>query len=50
MQLFSLIPFVATAVFAFVTIRYNGTSILDFLLYSVRFFLVKPQQYEWRSP
>ena len=42
------IPLVLTAVFAFLTIRHEGTSILDFIRYAAAFLLTKQQYYEWR--
>ena len=42
------LPLVLTAVFAFLTIRHEGTSILDFIRYSAAFLLTKQQYYEWR--
>lgn len=42
------LPLVLTAVFAFLTIRHEGTSILDFIRYAAAFLLSKQQHYEWR--
>ena len=42
------LPLVLTAVFAFLTIRHEGTSILDFIRYAVAFLITKQQYYEWR--
>lgn len=42
------VPLVLTAVFAFLTIRHEGTSILDFIRYAVTFLITKQQFYEWR--
>ena len=39
---------VLTAVFAFLTIRHEDTSILDFIRYAAAFLLTKQQYYEWR--
>jgi len=47
-QLGLLIPIVATAVYAFLTIRFEDTSILDFIKYACAFFITKQQIYEWR--
>ena len=41
-------PIVLTAVYAFLTIRFEDTSILDFLRYAFAFFIAKQQFYEWR--
>lgn len=40
-------PTVLTAVFAFLTIRFEDTSILDFIKYACGFFACQ-QFYEWR--
>ena len=42
------LPLVLTAVFAFLTIRHEGTSILDFIRYAAAFLITKQQYYEWR--
>ena len=42
------IPLVLTAVYAFLSIRFEGTSILDFIQYATAFFITKQQFYEWR--
>ena len=42
-------PIVVTAVYAFLAIRFEDTSILDFIRYAVTFFFGKPQCYEWRG-
>lgn len=43
----SLIPAVMTAAFAFLTMRFDEVSILDFLCYASAFFF-KQQYFEWR--
>ena len=40
-------PIVLTAVYAFLTIRFEDTSILDFIRYAVAFLFTKRQFYEW---
>ena len=47
-QLGILIPIVATALYAFLTIRFEDTSILDFIKYACRFFITGQQIYKWR--
>ncbi|HWQ72926.1 MAG TPA: hypothetical protein VN370_11485 [Desulfitobacteriaceae bacterium] len=47
-QLGILLPIVATALYAFLTIRFEYTSILDFIRYACAFFLTRQQLYEWR--
>ena len=42
------LPLVLTAVYAFLSIRFDGTSILDFLKYAVAFLITKQQFYDWR--
>ena len=42
------IPLVLTAVYAFLSIRFDGTSILDFIRYAVAFLITRQQFYEWR--
>lgn len=43
-----LVPIAITAVYAFLAIRFEDTSILDFIRYACAFFILKPQMYEWR--
>ena len=43
-----MIPIVITAVYAFLAIRCEDTSILDFIRYACSFFILKQQMYEWR--
>ncbi len=47
-QLGLLLPIVATALYGFLTIRFEDTSILDFIKYACGFFIIKQQMYEWR--
>lgn len=42
------IPLVLTAVYAFLSIRFEDTSILDFMWYASAFLFAKQQFYEWR--
>ena len=39
---------VCTAVYAFLTIRFEDTSILDFIRYACAFFFAGQQFFEWR--
>lgn len=41
------IPLVITGVFAFLTIQFEETSILDFIRYACSFFIFKQQIFEW---
>lgn len=40
-------PVVITAVYAFLSIRFEGTSIRDFIANAIGFFFLKPQTYHW---
>ena len=42
-------PLVIAAVYAFLSIRFDGVSILDFIRFAVSFVIIKPQHYEWRE-
>ena len=42
------LPLVLTAVYCFLSIRFDGISILDFIRYAGAFFITKQQFYEWR--
>lgn len=46
-QLWLLPPIVITALYAFLTIRFDDISILDFIKYACAFFITKQQIYEW---
>ncbi|WP_326906902.1 hypothetical protein [Sedimentibacter sp. MB31-C6] len=41
-------PIVITAVYSFLTIQFEDTSILNFIRYACAFFLLKQQKFEWR--
>lgn len=43
-----LIPIAVTLCYGFLTIRMDETTILDFIKYSVRYFLSTQQYYEWK--
>jgi hypothetical protein len=43
-----LLPLVATALYAFLSIRFDGVCILDFIRCALPFFLLTPQLFEWR--
>ena len=43
-----ILPIVITAVYGFLSIRIDDTSILDFIRYACAFFITKTQLYEWR--
>ena len=42
-------PIVLTAVYAFLAIRFEDTSILDFIRYAAVYFFGRQQIYEWRA-
>lgn len=42
------LPAIATAIYAFLSIRFEETSILDFIKNAVRFLITGKQYYEWR--
>ena len=42
------VPIVITLAYAFLAIRFEDTSILDFLKYAVRYFFVEQQEFRWR--
>jgi hypothetical protein len=46
----SVILLSAAAVYAFLSIRFEDTSILDYIKYAYRFCAAKPQFYLWRWP
>ena len=41
-------PIVITAIYAFLTIQFEDTSILNFIKYACVFFIFKQQIFEWR--
>ena len=47
-QLGFFIPAVATLCFGFLTIRMDDTTVLDFIRYAVRYFILTQQYFEWR--
>ena len=47
-ELHILLPAAATLCYAFLTIRMDDTTIMDFLRYAARYFITTQQYYEWR--
>ena len=47
-QLGFMPPIVITAVYAFLTIQFEDTSILNFIRYACNFFILKQQLFDWR--
>ncbi len=43
-----LIPAAVTLCYAFLTIRKDEITVLDYIRYAVRFFITKQQYFEWR--
>ena len=46
-QLRFFLPIIVTAVYAFLSIRFEGASIKDFITNAIGFFFGKPQIYRW---
>ena len=44
-----LLPLICTVLYAFLSIRLEDASILDFLRYAMCFLFLKQQYYEWRE-
>ncbi len=44
-----MLPLVATFLFAFLSIRVEGVSVLDFIQYAAGFLFLRQQYYEWRE-
>ena len=44
-----MLPLILTIVFAILSVRVDGSGILDFLRCAAAFFLTKQQYYEWRQ-
>ena len=42
------LPIVITIAYGFLAIRYEDTSILDFIKYAVNYFLIEQQEYRWK--
>ena len=42
------IPLVITLAYAFLAIRFEDTSILDFIKYAVKYFFIEQQEYRWK--
>ena len=47
-QLHFMVPAAATLCFAFLTIRMEDTTVLDFLRYAASYFISSQQNYDWR--
>ena len=47
-QLHFMVPAAVTLCFAFLTIRMEDTTVLDFLRYAASYFISSQQSYDWR--
>ena len=47
-QLPFMVPAAVTLCFAFLTIRMDDTTVLDFLRYAASYFISSQQNYDWR--
>ena len=45
----NVLPFAATACFAFLSLRVDETAIIDYIFNAVKFFLTSQQLYLWRK-
>lgn len=46
---FGGIPLMVTAIYGFLSIKVEDTSVLDFLRFAADFLILKQQNYEWRQ-
>lgn len=44
----SFVPIALTMCYAFMTIRLDDTTVLDFISYAVKYFITTQQYFEWR--
>lgn len=44
-----MLPLVSSVLYGFLTIRVDGTSVLDFIHYAANFLFLRQQFYEWRD-
>jgi len=47
-QLWTFLPFAITAVFAFLSIRFEETTVMDYIVCAFKFFITAQQTYYWR--
>ena len=47
-ELHLMLPVAATLCYAFLTIRMDETTILDYIRYAARYFITTQQYFEWR--
>lgn len=46
----ALLPLALVVAYGFLSIRFDNTSILDFIRYAAAYFLTRQQYFEWRDP
>ena len=47
-NLWNILPIAATASYAFLSLRVDETSIIDYIFNAVKFFLISQQEYKWK--
>ncbi len=47
-QLWTFMPFAITAVFAFLSIRFEETTVMDYIVCAFKFFITAQQLYYWK--
>lgn len=45
-----LLPFCLVALYAFLSMRIDNASLLDYITYATRYFITSQQYFEWRFP
>ena len=48
--LHALLPLALVVAYGFLSIRFDNTSILDFIRYAAAYFFTRQQYFEWRDP
>lgn len=48
-KLWTVVPFAVTACFAFLTLRADDASILDYMLHAVKYFCFTQQRFNWQE-
>ncbi len=46
----ALLPLALVVAYGFLSIRFDNTSILDFIRYATAYFFTRQQYFEWRDP
>lgn len=44
-----ILPIVLTLLYAFLTIRFDDATVMDFMIYAVKYFISTQQLYYWRE-